>query len=213
VPPRNTADLHDVFYHEQRTARRTPREEDLVAESQDGCGDVPTGVFRITTPFSPQAVVAAEGMPIPRRQADARAGKPGYSVLLRNFSAALGLPRLGAPVQDSDTAGLEEDPRDLRERARRGRTRRWKPVLKASRRAYPAVLLADDNLWMNLQRETQANMALSPDRIESSGARPSCDGDERRAYGGFPMFHQTDAPEAGDNHPPIPVHGVSILSI
>jgi hypothetical protein len=39
-------------------------------------------------------------------------------------------------------------------------------VLRFSRRAYPAIVLADDDLWIDLESETVANMALSPEESE-----------------------------------------------
>lgn len=39
-------------------------------------------------------------------------------------------------------------------------------VLQASRRAYPALVLVDDDLWIDLQGDTHANMALSPEESE-----------------------------------------------
>lgn len=39
-------------------------------------------------------------------------------------------------------------------------------VLRESRRAYPSIVLADDELWMNLEAETEANMALSPEETQ-----------------------------------------------
>jgi hypothetical protein len=38
--------------------------------------------------------------------------------------------------------------------------------LRASRRAYPAVVLADDDLWIELEKEPVANIALSPEESE-----------------------------------------------
>jgi hypothetical protein len=37
-------------------------------------------------------------------------------------------------------------------------------LLQASRRAYPAIVLADEQLWLDLEREEIANKALSPER-------------------------------------------------
>src|SRR5262249_17369711 len=39
-------------------------------------------------------------------------------------------------------------------------------ILRASRRAYPALILADDELWIDLEKESLANMALSPEETE-----------------------------------------------
>lgn len=39
-------------------------------------------------------------------------------------------------------------------------------LLRASRRAYPAIVLADDDLWIDLEKELVANFALSPEESE-----------------------------------------------
>jgi tetratricopeptide (TPR) repeat protein len=39
-------------------------------------------------------------------------------------------------------------------------------VLRSSRRVYPALILADDELWIDLEKEPVANMALSPEESE-----------------------------------------------
>src|SRR5262249_5191277 len=54
-------------------------------------------------------------------------------------------------------------------------------VLQASRRAYPAIILADDDLWIGLEKEPLANMALSPEESEVLESA-------RRSDGAFPLF-------------------------
>jgi hypothetical protein len=56
-----------------------------------------------------------------------------------------------------------------------------KLLLQASRRAYPTLLLADYDLWAELQKDTQANLALSPEETTLLDTA-------RRAEGGFPLF-------------------------
>jgi hypothetical protein len=54
-------------------------------------------------------------------------------------------------------------------------------ILRASRRAYPQIVLADDELWLDLEREREANLALSPEEsqvLEST----------RGAENPFPLF-------------------------
>ena len=56
-------------------------------------------------------------------------------------------------------------------------------VLRASRRAYPAIMLADEDLWTDLERESLGNMALSPEESEVlSSVRDPGDSDP------FPLF-------------------------
>jgi tetratricopeptide (TPR) repeat protein len=54
-------------------------------------------------------------------------------------------------------------------------------VLQASRRAYPAIILADDELWIELEKEPLANMALSPEESEVLESA-------RHSDGAFPLF-------------------------
>ncbi len=39
-------------------------------------------------------------------------------------------------------------------------------VLRVSRRAYPSIVLADEELWLKLEEESEANMALSPEETK-----------------------------------------------
>ena len=50
-----------------------------------------------------------------------------------------------------------------------------------SRRAYPALILADDELWIDLEKEPVANMALSPEESEVLQS-------SRRSEHAFPLF-------------------------
>lgn len=54
-------------------------------------------------------------------------------------------------------------------------------ILRCCRRAYPAILLADDSLWLKMQKDPLGNLALSPEEtsiLESSN----------RKTGAFPLF-------------------------
>ena len=55
------------------------------------------------------------------------------------------------------------------------RARRWceivanadlNTILRHSRRSYPSLICCDDDLWMTVQRDPQANLALSPEEAE-----------------------------------------------
>jgi hypothetical protein len=54
-------------------------------------------------------------------------------------------------------------------------------VLRSSRRAYPAFILADDELWIGLEKEPLGNMALSPEESEVLESA-------RRSESPFPLF-------------------------
>lgn len=54
-------------------------------------------------------------------------------------------------------------------------------LLQESRRAYPAIVLADEQLWLDLEVEQLANMALSPEETEVLDST-------RRSESPFPLF-------------------------
>lgn len=54
-------------------------------------------------------------------------------------------------------------------------------ILRASRRAYPAYMLADEDTWVEIEKEPVANMALSPEESEVLLSARSQDG-------AFPLF-------------------------
>lgn len=54
-------------------------------------------------------------------------------------------------------------------------------MLRLSRRAYPAVILTDEELWSELEKETVANLALSPEETQVLES-------VRRAEDAFPLF-------------------------
>lgn len=58
-----------------------------------------------------------------------------------------------------------------------------KAMLRACQRAYPAVILADDDLWIDLEKEPLANIALSPEESELLESVRKSD-----PQSGFPLF-------------------------
>jgi len=202
--------LHDVFYHEQaETARRT-RPRRPCGESQDwvrrlcraGVSDLPR--------LSPPAVVAAEEHAIPGGKLMPVPGNTGLFGAAAELSAAAGCSGLARRCRTVTQRGWRRSERPtasvLGEEEPALET-----VLKASRRAYPAVLLADDNLWRTCKGKRKANMALSPE--ESRVLRsPVVRWDERRAYGRIPDVHQRTRRSGKTTILQYPVHGVSILS-
>lgn len=81
-------------------------------------------------------------------------------------------------VVDGDAKTAEEAARRLAANLDLGGT---DALLQASRRAYPAIVLADEQLWLNLEREEIANMALSPEETEVLDSA-------RRSDAPFPLF-------------------------
>ncbi len=54
-------------------------------------------------------------------------------------------------------------------------------IIRSSRRAYPAYMLADEDTWVEIEKEPVANMALSPEESEVLLS-------VRRTEGAFPLF-------------------------
>jgi len=106
-------------------------------------------------------------------------GKPGWSILSRHFPS-FRLRLLIAPIIESATTSLNQI-RSRYEKVLYGDGLSLETILQSSRRAYPALILADGDLWMDLEKEEQANMALSPEETKLLDAA-------RRSEGGFPLF-------------------------
>jgi hypothetical protein len=102
-------------------------------------------------------------------------GKSGWGVwALRRADRLL----LIAPVTESTAEQAEQLARDKeRELEQADAT----ALLRASRRAYPSLVLADDELWIDLEREPIANIALSPEESEVLESA-------RQSSNPFPLF-------------------------
>jgi hypothetical protein len=179
--------LHDVLHHASAsgTSAEAP-EEDLVCESSDWVERCAGPTFQNWHALLHEAVIKAANhdptggklVPVP--------GKSEWSVLLRNFPQYQ-LLWLVAPVIVDDKEALEAI-RTKYGKVLNAESPSMEDVLKASRRAYPAVLLADANMWMNLQKEAQANMALSPEESKVLRSARRTMGPDGDLTGGFPMF-------------------------
>jgi len=86
--------------------------------------------------------------------------KPGWGIWAYKSEARL---LLIAAITDGNA---DEGEKYAREIAASLEGKTPEQVLRISRRAYPAIILADDNLWIDLENESQANMALSPEESE-----------------------------------------------
>jgi hypothetical protein len=92
-------------------------------------------------------------------------GQPGWRIICRYFPELRTL-LLAAPV-----------PPDLPEEKLSAIKMRYEDILfgpvlaqdqiiRKSRRSYPSLILADDDLWMQIQRDSVANLALSPEETQ-----------------------------------------------
>lgn len=82
------------------------------------------------------------------------------------------------PVTDATASQGERQAKEIEQRLK---DKGSLEVLRASRRAYPALIFADDELWIDLEKEPVANMALSPEESEVLEST-------RTAQQPFPLF-------------------------
>lgn len=88
------------------------------------------------------------------------ASKPGWGIWALRSQGRLLLITLST---EKTTQDAEREARALADQLQ---DKDSTEVLRASRRAYPALVLADDDLWLDLERDPHANMALSPEESE-----------------------------------------------
>ncbi len=81
----------------------------------------------------------------------------------------------------TDTTGGEAERVVNQYRDKLGSNNNQAEIIRSSRRAYPAYMLADEDTWVEIEKEPVANMALSP---EESQVLVSA----REKEGGFPLF-------------------------
>lgn len=103
------------------------------------------------------------------------AGKPGWGIWALRSEGRLFLI---VPTTEETTDQAEAWAKSYEERLE---NKDATAVLQASRRAYPALILADEDLWIELEKEPLANMALSPEETEVLESA-------RRSEGAFPLF-------------------------
>lgn len=87
-------------------------------------------------------------------------GKAGWKI----WAARDGRYVLLVAIDDgTNAAAVTQRAREIAARLRPGDS---ESVLRESRRAYPSLVLADEDLWLKLEEESEANMALSPEETE-----------------------------------------------
>jgi tetratricopeptide (TPR) repeat protein len=149
--PGEFAFLYSAFAHHS-----PPAIDRLVCESaywvaQVGQPRVANQLALLNTPCR-DILVAPEGLhatPVP--------GKSGWAIWAFNNTHQTLLLALA-----TDSNGIEAE-RFARDTVRALHESGGDSLLRSSRRAYPALLLADDDLWIELEKESEANMALSPE--------------------------------------------------
>ena len=171
--------LHQVLQRQDDANRGTEKEQELVCETRDWvekCAQTPfknwiSNLYDGIWSASWHEGVGGELVEVP--------GKPDWVMLVRYFTHQRIL-LLAAPILKSDKSSLDEI------RTRYGKVLdaeapELNDVLNVSRRAYPSQILEDGDLWIELEQDTEANMALSPEEtrlLESV----------RHKAGGYPLF-------------------------
>ncbi len=87
-------------------------------------------------------------------------GKPGWGIWAWRTPSQLVLL---LPATDTNADEIEAQARQM---AAAFEGSDATAILRASRRAYPALILAEDELWIDLEKEPIANIALSPEESE-----------------------------------------------
>ncbi len=166
--------LHQVF-----GAKGDSDGEQVVCESIDWVNRIGEAPFKNRLESIFQILTQIDGDEIPGGRESSTPTSVGVSVVSRSFPEhnirLLVSPKNGGP--GADELKLSDAARDVLAAERPGR----EMILQASRRAYPNLLLADLDLWSELQRDRHANLALSPEETDVLNAA-------RRTEGGFPLF-------------------------
>lgn len=102
-------------------------------------------------------------------------GKPGWGIWAWRTPSQLVLL---LPATDTNADEIEAQARQM---AAAFEGSDATAILRASRRAYPALILAEDELWIDLEKEPIANIALSPEESEVLESA-------RRTENPFPLF-------------------------
>lgn len=106
-------------------------------------------------------------------------GKPEWQILVRYFSTKRVL-FLVAPVLRSDEGGLAKIRTDYAAVLTRPEAE-IETFINRARRAYPCEVLEDDELWLEIEKDDDANMALSKEELDLLESA-------RKADGGYPLF-------------------------
>lgn len=161
--------LYDSFAH-----RQTEGEEDMVYETPEWKEAVsePRISQQLVRFTHPCLNALSKELGIHRLDIP---GKAGWAIWIHRSEGRL---LLIVPVTEESTAAAAMVVERYREQLGAGSLNH---ILRASRRAYPAYMLADEETWVEIQKEPVANMALSPEESEVLLSA-------RQAEGAFPLF-------------------------
>lgn len=170
----DVADHEYGFLYESFAHCQTAAEEDMVYETtewKDAVGE--SRIANQLVRFAQPCLVALAKEPGIHHLGIE--GKPGWGIWVHRSEGRL---LLITPVTDDNAEGalrLVEQYRSQLGGDSLGH------ILRASRRAYPAYMLADEDTWVEIEKEPVANMALSPEESEVLLSA-------RASEGAFPLF-------------------------
>lgn len=178
VQPKPTPSEAEYGYLYQALAPHNEHGEDIVCESAEWVNQVQSepfkdSVVRIYDALSTAAPSPDDGgalIPIPQ--------KAGWAILAR-YLPEFNLWFLAAIL--SDAPAQIDSTRERFARILNEQPTSTGDVLRCCRRAYPRIVLADEALWVKLQKDPLGNLALSPEETE---ILESC----MRPAGAFPLF-------------------------
>lgn len=164
------------YIHQALSARPKSDREDFVCEGIDWVSRMAEAPYknRLESIFDAVAGITSDDIVGGKRTVID--GNGSLSILTRSFPE-LKIRLLVAPVANEASPQLSSVSREILS----AESPDLKLLLQASRRAYPGLLLADYDLWAELQKDTQANLALSPEETTLLDTA-------RRSEGGFPLF-------------------------
>lgn len=146
--------LFDAFTHQQHS-----KSENLVCESRLWVETVIQDRVAKQLALFCKPCLNALSMPLGLHYVPVE-GKAGWGIWAHRSESRL---LLIVPSTDSTAEKAEREAKTFAEQLR---DKGPKAILQASRRAYPAIVLADDDLWLDLERDPHANMALSPEESD-----------------------------------------------
>jgi hypothetical protein len=162
--------LYNAFAH-----HRSSLEDDMVYETHEWKEAVSEERIAIQLVKFPSPCLEALKLPAGLHRVDIP-GKQGWGMWVFRSDGRL---LLITPITDTTADAAEQ----IANRYRENLTieNNVTHIIRASRRAYPAYMLVDEETWVEIEKEPVANMALSPEESEVLMSA-------RRPEGAFPIF-------------------------
>ncbi len=181
-PPEKPLPSNEEYGYLHQALQRheaSDRAEESVCESREWCDRCAKKPFKDWLGSLYQAIFDARYEDVPGGELLDVPGKSEWQILVRYFSTKRVL-FLVAPVLKNDAAGLAK----IREAYADVLTRpeaQIETFINRARRAYPSEVLQDDELWLEIEKDDDANMALSKEELDLLESA-------RSSKGGYPLF-------------------------